>query len=280
MGDDTTYTDDPGPGTFDYVIRVQFPGGPSDLACPQVTVDDPPPFTQTCTATLNGDDTITLDWDQIPGENGYSVRRNGSYLVTANNVLTYTDDPGAGTWDYIIRSKMNGITTNTTCTPTITIEVEPFTQTCTATLNGDDTITLDWDQIPGENGYSVRRNGSYLVTANNVLTYTDDPGAGTWDYIIRSKMNGITTNTTCTPTITIDNDPPPVQTCTATVNGDGSVTLVWDPIAGEDSYIVRRNNAWLDTVDTLSLTDAFAQPGDTYLIRSNMAGVQTNTDCD
>ncbi len=237
-------------------------------------------ITPTCVATLNPDDTIDLAWTDLNGATNNIVRRNGSWLATVGGSTTYTDNPGPGTWDYIIRVQFPGGPSDLVCSPQVTIDDPgPFVQTCVATLNADQTITLDWTDIPGENSYSVRRNGSYLASAADDGTYTDDPGNGTWDYIIRSRMGGVTTNTTCAPQITIDAEPPPVQTCSATVNGDGSVTLTWDAIDGENSYIVRRNDAWLETTGALTYTDVFAQAGDTYLIRSNMAGVQTNTDC-
>ena len=236
--------------------------------------------TPSCVSTLNVDDTVNLTWTDQNNVNNNIVRRNGKWLATVGAATSYTDTPGPGTWDYLIRVSIAGNSVDLACAPQITIDdPPPFVQTCTATVNGDETITVHWDQIPGENGYSVRRNGSYLATANNTTTYTDNPGPGTWDYVIRSKKAGVQTNTTCAPQITIDAPPPPVQTCTAIENGDGSITLVWDQIAGENSYIVRRNGAWLETTSALTITDVFAQPGDTYLIRSKMAGVQTNTDC-
>jgi len=121
---------------------------------------------------------------------------------------------------------------------------------CSATLNADDTVTLTWDQIAGENNYSVRRNGSWLTQAGNTLTYTDNPNPGSYDY-----------------------------TCSATLNADDTVTLTWDPIAGENNYSVRRNGAWLENTGELTFTDVFAEQGDSYVIRSRQDGVSTNTDC-
>jgi len=279
-GNALSYTDDPGVGTWDYVIRSKDDGVTTNTSCgAPVTINTPPPATQTCSAVLNADDTITVSWDAIPGENSYGVRRNGTYLASAGNALSYTDDPGVGTWDYVIRSKDGGVTTNTSCGASITINTPPpATQTCSAVLNANNSVTLAWTAIAGEDDYSVRRNGSWRATAGNVLTFTETPGGGTWDYGIRSRTGGVTTNTSC-GIVTVTGNPPAGQTCSATVNADGSVSLSWTAIAGENSYSVRRNDAWLDNTGALTFTDAFAQAGDTYVIRSKLGGVTTNTSC-
>lgn len=270
-GNVTSYTDAPPAGTHTYRIRTVLDGVQRDVDCsPTVTVDVQ---TQTCTATKNADNSVSLSWDAIAGEDTYIVRRNGSYLSNVGNSLTFSESPGTGVFSYVIRSKRNGSTKNTTCNPSITIGNAGGAQTCSVTDNGDGTITLDWDAIPGEDNYIVRRNGTYLLTAGNVLTYTDTPGAGGATYVIRSKMGATTTNTTCS------DGPPAGQTCTATVNG-GSVTLTWTAIAGENNYVIRRNGGWIANAgNTLSATVTGHGAGDTYVIRSSLGGVTTNTNC-
>jgi hypothetical protein len=158
---------------------------------------DDPRADQTCAATDNGDGSITLDWTAIPGENSYVIRRNGSWLTTPGNVLTYTESPDDGTFTYVIRSRMAGTTTNTTCTPTITIDgPNPGAQTCDLNVVGGDAV-LTWTAIPGENNYIIRRNNSWLATVGNTLTFTDTNYSAGDSYVIRSRMAGTTTNTTC-----------------------------------------------------------------------------------
>ncbi len=239
---------------------------------------------QTCSASVDANFDVNLTWTLVAGgvdDDNYQVRRDGVFVADAGNTTTYTDSPDNGTYTYRIRTLLNGVEWDTTCEPTVTVDAPPPpAQTCTATeANG--LVTLTWTAIAGENNYIVRRNNTYIATAGNVLTFDDSPGNGTFTYVIRSNMAGVQTNTTCNPDITIDDPPPPGQTCTATVNGDGSVTLVWTAIAGENTYVVRRNNSWLETVgNILTYTDTGAAAGDTYVIRSSMGGVQTNTTCD
>ncbi len=280
----SSYLDAPGEGTWDYELRAITPAGRVDVPCtPSVTVDPPAPFVQTCSATLNDDESIDLAWDAIPGENGYSVRRNGTYLASAGNTLEYSDSPGEGTWDYVIRSNKDGVVTNTTCNPTglVIDPPAPVAQTCTATLNADDTILVTWDAVPGANGYSVRRDGNYLTFVGNTFSYVDDPGAGTWDYAVRSTVNGVKTTTSCDPTgIVIDGPPPVAQTCSAVLNADSTITLTWDPIAGENSYNLRRNGTYVGELGNTLTSVRNPGPGTyTYEIRSNLAGTVTSTVC-
>jgi len=274
-GNAFSYTDAPPSGTHTYFIRTTLDGVQRDVECdPTVTVAA---TAQTCTAVKNADDSITLTWDAVAGEDNYIVRRNGSYIATAGNVLTYTESPGDGVYTYVIRYKLNGFTTNTTCNPTITVAGGGGPgpdQDCTAVDNGDGTITLTWDAIPGEDNYIVRRNGVYLTTPGNVLTYTDSPGAAA-TYVIRSKMGGVTTNTTC-----VDGPAGPTPDCAVVDNGDGTVTLTWTAVAGEDNYIIRRNGNWAATAgNVLTFTVAGHTAGDAYIVRSNEAGVVTNWTC-
>lgn len=232
---------------------------------------------QTCTTSVDPVGTVTLDWTPVAEIDQYDIVRNGTTVANLGDVATYSETPAAGTYTYVVRSDLNGVSWDTTCSPNVTIN--PPAGGCTATLNPDDTITLSWDPVAGVNDYVVRRNGSWIASPGDVLTYTDNPGVGTHTYVIRTRPGGQVTDTTCNPTITVENNQPG-QTCAVTTNPDGSITLDWTEVVGEDRYVIRKNGSWLASVDNaLTYTDATAQPGDTYLIRSRMAGTTTNTDC-
>ncbi len=193
-GNALSYVDAPPAGTHTYRIRTFLDGEQWDTTCnPTVTVN---PATQTCTATLNADKTVTVTWTAIAGEDSYSLRRNGSWVATTSG-LTVTDDPGVGVHTYVIRSKRNGIQTNTTCNPTITITNPGAGQTCTATVNANGSVTLNWSAIPGEDTYVVRKNGGWLASPGNVLTFTDTTASPGDSFSIRSREGGVTKNTSC-----------------------------------------------------------------------------------
>lgn len=281
-GNTTAFTDNPGPGTYSYQIRTRLDGIDFDADCTPATVTvEQPGLGQTCTATDNGDGSVTVSWDEIVGENTYIVRRNGSFIANVGPALTYTESPGEGIYTYVIRSRMGGVTTNTTCEPTVTIDAPPpVDQTCQAVEDGNGTVTLTWDEIPGEDSYQVRRNGSWVASPGDVLTYDDIPGPGTFTYVIRSRMGGVTVNTTCQPeAIRVDSPPPVDQTCTLTIV-NGEAVLDWTAIDGETTYIVRRNDTFLANVGPdLTFTDPDYLVGNTYLIRSRMGNVTTDTNC-
>ncbi len=236
---------------------------------------------QTCTATVNQDQSVTLNWSNVAGIDDWVVRRDNSFVATEAG-FSYTDSPPKGSYSYEIRSQLDGIQWDTQCTPNpVTVDDPPGAdQNCTASVaNG--TVSLDWTAIAGEDSYQVRRDDSWKATVNG-LSWDEAPGAGTYEYQIKSKLNGVTTLTDCTPSpITVDDPPPANQTCTATWNANGTVTVEWSAIAGENNYIVRKNGTFLATVgNTLSFVDTNPVDGDSWLVRSRLNGVTTNTDCD
>ena len=233
---------------------------------------------QTCTAAVNGA-SVDLVWDAVAGVNDYFVRRNGSWIASPGDVTSYTDTPPPGTHTYEIRTYLDGVVWDTLCDPTVTID-PPAPQTCLAVLNDDDSVTLTWSAIAGEDTYQVRRNNVWVADAGNVLTYTDSPGPGTHTYVIRSRTNDQTTNTTCDPTVVVDAPPPPPAQICKVAFGPGGASLSWSEILGEDTYYVRRNNQWIATVvNEFTFDDPVGVPGDEYMIRSFAGGVVTNTMC-
>ena len=157
-----------------------------------------PPPAQTCTATAAGVGAITLVWDEIVGENRYIVRRNNSWLATATDTLTFTDNAAPVDAEYVIKSTLAGVTTNTTCELDGDPPPPPPEQTCVVVENGDGTATLVWDEIVGENRYIIRRNDAWLATVTDTLTFTDNAAPVGAEYVIKSSLGGVTTNTTCT----------------------------------------------------------------------------------
>ena len=235
---------------------------------------------QTCTATVNQDQSVTLSWTNVAGIDDWVVRRDNSFLATETG-FSYTDSPPKGSYNYEIRSLLNGIQWDTQCTPNPVVVDDPpgAQQDCTATVNNG-TVTLSWTAINGEDSYQVRRDDKWQASVNG-LSWSEAPGAGSYAYQIKSKLGGVTTLTDCTPNpVVVDNPPPAQQTCTATWNANGSVTVEWSSIPGENNYIVRKNGTFLATVgNTLSFVDTNAADGDSWLVRSRLNGVTTNTDC-
>ncbi len=222
---------------------------------------------------VNG--SVVLDWDAVPGENTYSVRRNGTFLATVGGgALTYTDGvPVAGDNTYVVRANVGGVETNLSCG---TVNIDVPVPECSAVVIGDD-VVLDWDAVSGVVNYIVRRDGAFVTRVTGAFTYTDlSPVAGGHSYIVRVRAGGVTTDIDCGSIVI---DPPPKQVCIATPAG-ADVVLSWDAIAGEDTYFVRRNGGFLANAGAaLAYTDVNAPAGATYIVRSTQGGIVTDTVC-
>ena len=155
-------------------------------------------------------------------------------------------------------------------------------------LNANNDVAISWSGFTGVNNVQLRRDGGWLSSgAAGVGSFTDtdvNPG-DSLRYVVRYRPGGAVTDIACSPSpITIPTaggGGAAGQTCTATANANGSVSLSWSAIAGEGVYVIRRNGSWLTTVNGggLSFTDTTAQAGGSYLVRSEMGGVRTDTPC-
>lgn len=74
---------------------------------------------------------------------------------------------------------------------------------------------------------------------------------------------------------------PVANSCTASADANGVVTLQWSAIEGENAYTVRDNDGFVATVrDELGFVDTGATSGEqVYVIRSRQAGVITDVAC-
>ena len=77
----------------------------------------------------------------------------------------------------------------------------PGASGCAASVNGS-TVSLAWDDIPGEDSYVVRRNSSFL-TSVSTSNFSESPGSGSFDYVIRYRQAGQTIDLECN-TVTVD----------------------------------------------------------------------------
>lgn len=147
-----------------------------------------------CTTVVNEDNSVALDWDEVNGIDLFQVRRNDTWVDDAAET-TFTDNPGPGTWSYEVRYRQGGVH-DIECGPAIEIGAGPV-PTCTAVLNGDGSMALNWDLIPGTSTYTVRKNGAWLVTVGDQTTYTDLVAGADPAYVVRSFNNGVVTDVIC-----------------------------------------------------------------------------------
>ena len=274
-----TFVDTPPAGDHTYVIRTTINGAQTDSTCSPdpVVVQPPPPAELTCTAVVDANNQVTLNWNDI-GIADYVVRDGNTWLATVQT-LTYTDNPAQGDHTYVIRTRKNGVLVDTTCTPDpVVIGVTPpppaEVLTCTAVVGANNQVTLNWNDI-GIADYVVRDGNTWLATVQT-LTYTDNPAQGDHTYVIRTRKNGVLVDTTCTPdpvVIGVTPPPPAELTCTAAVDANNAVTLTWNDTGAQD-YTVRVNDAWLTTLQNTTYTTNPTPGTYTYVIRAFTNDVQ------
>ena len=301
------------PGDHSYVLRyrpdgvlVEVPCTPSPITVGGATPPPPPPpppgQAPTCTAALNGaGDPVLTYSDVIDGNQDVFIRDNGFFVgSTPAGSGTFTDtDANPGDHSYVIRHRPGGVLVEVPCTPSpITVggatppppppPPPPVGPTCTAALNGAGQPVLTYSGlIDGNALVFVQFNGFFLAsTPSGSGTFTHaDAAPGTHTYAIRTRPGGVVNDVVCTPSpITVGGaTPPPAGTpCTATVTGNGSVSLAWTQVAGTNVYVVRDNDGWVATPNTgaLSFTDGFPESGSrTYMIRHWVNGGPVDRAC-
>ncbi len=237
-----------------------------------------PPFepptepTADCQATVLADGTVNLEWNALDDVDSWTIRRNDSWVANTP-ATTFSEAPGAGSFEYVIRYRQNGTRTDATCSPSPVVITAP-TPACTATLNGSD-VTLTWVDQPGVTDWQVRRNGAWHAQTSAETFVDTGLAVGTYDYVIRHRSNGQRIDTTCSPTITVAG---PTLTCSAVQNG-ANATISWNALPNVSSYQVRKDGSWLATVTGTSHVDAAADPASTYQVRYRLGGVTSTIDC-
>ena len=210
-----TYTDNPGPGQYVYMIYANINGQVSQADRVTITVPQPQaPAAPQGTATLNADGTVVLSITPVQGAQSYAFQRcdqSGNVLYTKNigTSTTYTDNPGPGTYTYKFYVAVNGVVSPPgTATVTVPQPQAPAAPQGTATVNSSGTVTLSINPVSGAQSYAFQRcdsNGNVLYTKNigTSTTYTDNPGPGTYTYKFYVAVNDVVSQPFTTPAVTV-----------------------------------------------------------------------------
>ncbi len=255
--------------TVAYELRFNRNGIAQTDDCGSVVI---PVLSINCSVRAVGDQ-VEISWND---ENWtrVAVRRDGSFLATVKDGLTtYVDNPGPGTWTYQARG-VAAVTVEADC-GSITIDAPPPPVApdidCTATVVGD-TVRLSWNDEDWSR-VTVRRDGGWLATVSNVLTYTDDPAPGTYTYSLRGIKDGERSETNCSP-VTIS----AAQLSCSINRFGGDANLSWNDV-GAKSYQVRLNNSWVTSLDAGTTSYSETDNGGDYAIRFRLDGVRTTIPC-
>ena len=248
------------------------------------------PGAAVCTVALDDSNqpVVTYSGFDSDGVDAVFIRRNGGFVSSApSGAASFTDSAaGPGDQSYVVRWRPVEGQTDVACTPSpITVPEAGFV--CQASIDPNGNPVLTWTDI-GLDTYVVREaNLGFVASVSGTNVFTDTERApGDYSYVIRLRANGGTTDEPCSPSpVTVPDlggvDVPVANSCTASADANGVVTLQWSAIEGENAYTVRDNDGFVATVrDELGFVDTGATSGEqAYVIRSRQAGVITDVAC-
>ncbi|MBX3357077.1 MAG: right-handed parallel beta-helix repeat-containing protein [Phycisphaeraceae bacterium] len=294
----TAYSDTPGTGTFRYQVRAVNGAGASAYTpwveiTPAAAVSIPTP--PASIAVTNGSDSMQarVTWeDRSNNETGFNIVReklSGSNWIEPvpmnvdANVTSYTDAPGAGTFRYKVAARNSAGFSVFTPSASITLTAPPppsaipSVPTALQPVAQPDgrSIRVTWtDTSNNETGFELIRQTRVEVNgiedfnawiqfpqAANVTQFYDEPGPGTYRYMIRA--NGQSGNSAWSPWVLVNvgttggsggsggggttNPTPPAAPTSMTVQdlGNGRVLASWtDNSNNETSFELERNPAF------------------------------------
>lgn len=169
----------------------------------------PPPLDGECFVTPVGGGNSLVFTDPENNDDNWNIRRNDSWLTKVFNNNSYVDIEGQAGDSYEVRYWIPGAgRQDVPCVPEggpvdpppepppppPPPPPEPAACRVTTTAEG---IELEWDAVPGENRYSVRRNGKWVTTVQDALTWMDPAGSAADSYEVRATVAGVRTELDC-----------------------------------------------------------------------------------
>ena len=220
----------------------------------QINGEEPPPPSW-CDATDDKCGYIQVCWENVSGEDGYRVYRDGSQIGSPGANQTCYTDSITGTHSYKVKaynscgnSGYSPSDNGTGLTP------PPPPSWCSATDDKCNYIEVCWENVSGEDGYRVYRDGSYIgSTGANQTCYTDDT-TGTHSYCVKAYNSCGQSN--CSPS---DNgtglttpSPPPAPTVVA---GCNYIDVSWSTMSGATQYCIYRDGLHINCIGGTSWRD-------------------------
>ena len=224
-----------------------------------------------CWVSAVGDE-VTVGWTFTLGD--ASIREDNTFItLVSGRDGSWVSTRTSGEHSYEVRLFAFGVRTDVSCGSVVVGDDVPPSSQCTVSANGTN-VLLDWDDF-GKTNYSIRRNGSWLVTITDGSTTSMQPGSVDDIWQIRYTDNGVKVTVPCA----VDDDPPPNGPCTVS-SLDGGVRIEWDEIAGVTKYQVRANGGWLATVEgATSYDDPTGSLASNYVIRYRNGGGAVDLTC-
>ena len=285
---ETTYVDhlESGNTTYNYCITVSYLASNNNYVvsqpvCKSITVAEIfPPVTYISIDNQNL--SFLATWPAMPGAVSYTV----SGVV--DNPVTVVDPQFFGTADEVALQTIT-VVVNYAKGSSIPVNEEfqislNAPKNFTAVPNGGD-IVMTWD-APNDKygdltGYIITRNSEVVATvAAEVLTYTDTPDYGIYEYCVKAQYGYAYYSASDCQSSVAPECPTVTDLYGAFDYNDGTVTLYWTaPSNGTFTYNVYRNNVKIASVDEPTYVDGNINSYNDYVYNISVVcfdGVESN----
>jgi fibronectin type 3 domain-containing protein len=290
----TIYNDTGLTSATTYYYRVIATTSSSASAPSTVVSAMTPPSTPTgLTATASAPNTISLQWNDVAGETGFTMQRSNDGTTWANlaavgaNVTSYTDTGLSSGSIYYYRVSAvdaggsSAPSAAVSATATGTTPPQPTGVSASAASSSE--IDIQWQSVSGATGYRVERSpdgstGWTAIHTGTATTYSDLglTAATTYYYrVFATNSSGDSPASATVDATTLPLPPAAPSNPAATAISGSQITVSWNDVAGETGFTVQRSpdgtSSWTTAGTTAqgvtSLTDSGLAASTTYYYR-------------
>ena len=262
--DVTSCTDNPADGCYNYTVRAYNACGFGPYSAPDQGCSIP--LVAKVTNVSASDDLcgeISITWDDIQNENGYIIYRDGSTIDSVGgNVTIFTESISGGCFSYTIAGYNecgNGPLSDSDqgCSNELVTKVNNVN----ASIDNCGEVLITWDDVDGEDGYRVFRNGEQIdgdIDSGETSFVDNPPDCPACYYYSVLGFNACGEGPKSDSTEGCCNaGPDQVQNVNATDDRCGEVEITWDDVDGEEGYRVYRDDIEIYTAgpDTTIFVD-------------------------
>ena len=268
-GSATTFTDTPGPGTYEYCVTNSIGGNTSATACTSARVlANMTGFSCSSAAGL-----VTITWTNNDSYGSLLLERDGQKLAILNGGTdSFVDDSAAtGSHTYELTASVESEnTTSGTSSCTVLHELAGVSSlACSVT---DSEVDLSWSNNDTYASITLSRDGEFLaLLSGDATSYHDsDPVAfGSSTYTLVAAAGSIESDPT---SCTVDVPSTPENLACSLSNG-AQVQMSWDLPANGSSVSILRDGALIDSLggSATSYTDTPGPGTYTYSVVNNSA---------
>ncbi|KGP81382.1 MULTISPECIES: S-layer homology domain-containing protein [unclassified Paenibacillus] len=233
-----------------------------------------------------------FSWEPIPGATGYNIFRDGFYVGTKlpDEKLIWHEagiEPDK-TYTYSVVA-LNGVLESEPATVQLTTTLERIEQPANtiATVIGENSIKVSWDQVPYATSYKLYLTGSAAnyfesqVISDHEYIFTNLRKGTTYTIAVEAKRGDLTSTVSRVVATTEGALIPLPTNLQWQANDQVGVDLSWDAVEGASGYKVYRDTDYVKTVTSPSFHDWGLRSNWTYgyevsAIQGDIEGPRSN----